>query len=105
MFTDSEAAVMVDFVRANPDAPTEAMFIHLSLATRIKPRPLDREDMVILNVFHRVATECLAYDKHVQAMLEASSPPAAPAGNAWPGDLALTPQPGAFDPAGFSPRR
>lgn len=91
-----------EFVIANRDAPADAIAIHLAIKKiggTMTPEPVE---ITLWNVFKTVFL--LVHDALVDADRQAAvvEPVAA---QAWPGDLAMQPQPSAFDPAGFSPRR
>jgi hypothetical protein len=95
-----------EFVLANREAPAESIAIDLALKKVGGSMQPSAREIKLWSVFRTVFL--LIHDQidaEEEAAAAAAVPPAAPAGKAWPGDLALTPQPSAFDPAGFSPRR
>ncbi|GAA2871852.1 hypothetical protein GCM10010837_24230 [Aminobacter niigataensis] len=92
-----------DFIAANRDAPAEAIPIHLALKRiggSTQPEPLEK---TLWTVFKTVFL--LVHDAIVEAERAAVETLPAGAATIWPGDLAMQPQPSAFDAAGFSPRR
>jgi hypothetical protein len=100
-FTRSEAVIMADFVRANPDAPLMAMYKHLEIAQRLQPTTPNAEDMLVLSLFHAAVTCGLAFER---AQAAEASEPEAPRTAVWPGDRSFKVQEPAFSPTGFSPR-
>ena len=92
------------FVRANPDAPAEAIPIHLRLrGGRGLPETGPRE-IVAWRVFAFTLMQLDRLDAEQAAPATASPADAAPP-VAAAGDMALMPQPGGFAPTGFTPRR
>lgn len=102
LFDREEAAIMADFVRANPDAPVPAMFIHLGLQKRYPRTEPNRADEFVLSLFHAACKTAIQFEADQAAEAAAKEPPA-PAGG-WPGEQALKPSQPAFAPTGFSPR-
>lgn len=102
-FTSEEAAIMADFVRDNPDAPVEAMFIHLSLKKRYPRTEPNRADLFVLSLFHAACKAAIAFEADQAAEQAAAKTKPAPSGG-WPGDRALQPSKPAMSPSGFSPR-
>lgn len=91
-----------DFVIANRDAPAEAIAIHLArkkIGGTMTPEPVE---ITLWTVFKTVFL--LVHDAIVEAAKQATPAPAEPAPS-WPGDLAMQPQPGAFDATGYLTRR
>ncbi|MCZ8545060.1 hypothetical protein OOJ09_12775 [Mesorhizobium qingshengii] len=103
VFDSEEAAIMADFVRGNPEAPAEAMFIHLGLKKRYPRTEPNTADHFVLSLFHAACRAALKFEQQVAAEKAAAEFAAAPAGG-WPGERALEPQKPAFSPSGFSPR-
>jgi hypothetical protein len=101
IFTKDEAAIMVDFVRANPDAPVLAMFNHLTLTKRLPRTSPNRDDEFVLTLFH--AAVKAAHQLEADRAAEQAAKQPAPQGT-WPGEQALKPAEPAFSPTGFSPR-
>ncbi len=92
------------FVRANADAPAEAIPIHLKLkGFRDLPETGPRE-IAAWRVFAFTLMQLDRLDAEQAALATASPADAAPP-VAAAGDLALMPQPGGFAPTGFTPRR
>lgn len=92
-----------DFVAANRDAPAEAIAIHLALKKLGGSTAPDKLEISLWNVFKTVFV--LVHEALVEADRAAVEALPAGASNIWPGELAMQPQPGAFDAAGFVPRR
>lgn len=103
IFDLEEAAIMADFVRGNPDAPVEAMFIHLSLKKRYPRTEPNRADLFVLSLFHAACKAAIAFEADQAAETAAAEAKPAPSGG-WPGDRALQPSKPAMSPSGFSPR-
>jgi len=103
LFDREEAAIMADFVRTNPDAPVEAMFIHLGLQKRYPRTEPNTADRFVLGMFHAAASAAIKFEADRAAEEAAAQAKPAPAGT-WPGEQALKPQEPAFSPTGFSPR-
>ncbi|WP_164762023.1 hypothetical protein, partial [Mesorhizobium sp. M7A.T.Ca.TU.009.02.1.1] len=103
IFAREEAAIMADFVRDNPDAPVEAMFIHLSLKKRYPRTEPNRADLFVLSLFHAACKAAIAFEADQAAEEAAAKTKPAPSGG-WPGDRALQPSKPAMSPTGFSPR-
>jgi len=96
------ASCAAEFVRQNPDAPAEAISIHL----RLKGYKAVPTSGLLTGAAWRVFAFTLQQRDAVRREVakQLVQQPAEPA-PAWPGDLTMQPQPGAFDAAGFSPRR
>ena len=97
--TRDDAQIMADFVRANPEAPVDAMSIHLAL-TRRQPRgELSAVDRFALKLFHQAVTAAIAFDKEIEAINLAKLQPQ-PIGH-YPGRQSFVPEPAPFAPTGF----
>ncbi len=103
LFDRDEAAIMADFVRANPDAPVAAMYIHLGLQKRYPRTEPNTADLFVLSLFHAACKAAIQFEADQAAEEAAKAPPAAPAGG-WPGEQALQPSQPAFAPTGFTAR-
>lgn len=103
MFDREEAAIMADFVRANPDAPVLAMFNQLTLVKRYDRTEPNLADVFVLTLFHAACTAAfkfhLAQEAEKAGMASRSSP-----ASTWPGEQAFKPQEAGFAATGFSPR-
>lgn len=103
VFDLEEAAIMADFVRDNPDAPLEAMFIHLGLKKRYPRTEPNRADMFVLSLFHAACKAAFKFEADQAAEEAASAAQPAPAGS-WPGERAMQPSDPVFAPTGFTAR-
>jgi len=103
VFDREEATIMADFVRDNPDAPVEAMFIHLSLKKRYPRTEPNNADMLVLSLFHAACVAAFKFEQQAAAVKAAAEFAAAPAAS-WPGERAFEPEKPVFSPSGFSPR-
>ncbi|TIL53788.1 MAG: hypothetical protein E5Y83_05725 [Mesorhizobium sp.] len=103
IFGRDEAAVMADFVRDNPDAPVEAMFIHLGLKKRYPRTEPNTADLFTLSLFHAACRAAIKFEADQAAAEAAAKAKPEPSGG-WPGVRALQPQKPALSPSGFSPR-
>lgn len=103
IFEREEAAIMADFVRANPDAPVLAMFNQLTLVKRSPRTEPNLADVFVLSLFHAacLAAHKFEADQAAEEAARAEKPAAAPP---WPGEQAFKPQDAGFAPTGFSPR-
>lgn len=101
----ARARTAAAFVRSNPDAPAEAIPIQLKLkGFRDVPPPGPRE-LAAWRVFAFALKELARVDMEAArlAQFEAARTPPRPSAHA--DQMALMPQPGSFDPSGFTPRR
>ncbi|RWN78063.1 MAG: hypothetical protein EOS02_09900 [Mesorhizobium sp.] len=103
VFSRDEAAIMADFVRDNPDAPVEAMFIHLGLKKRYPRTEPNTADLFVLSLFHAACRAAIKFEAD-QASAEAAAKAKPEPSGGWPGERALQPQKPALSPSGFSPR-
>lgn len=103
LFDREEAAIMADFVRGNPDAPVEAMFIHLGLQKRYVRTEPNRADLFVLSLFHAACKAAFKFEADQTAEAEAAKVKPEPSGR-WPGERAMQPSDPVFAPTGFSPR-
>ncbi|MER9622665.1 hypothetical protein NKI98_14700 [Mesorhizobium sp. M0222] len=103
LFDREEAAIMADFVRGNPDAPVEAMFIHLGLQKRYPRTEPNRADLFVLSLFHAAASAAIKFEAERAAEEAAAQAKPEPSGR-WPGERAMQPSDPVFAPTGFSPR-
>lgn len=92
---------MAEFVRDNPDAPIDALPIHLALKKREPRRELSAVDRFALTMFRTACLAAIAFDKEQGALQPQPAPPA----GGWPGKRAFDPEPGPFAATGFSARR
>lgn len=97
--TLEEAQVMVDFVRDNPEAPVDAMSIHLALTKRQPRVELSAVDRFALKLFHQAVTAAIAFDKEIEA-IELGKLQPQPLGR-YPGRQSFVPEPAPFAPTGF----
>lgn len=101
-----EAHCAAAFLRQWPEGKPDAIVIHLRRAGfKDVPEP-GRRELAAWKVFAVTLAELDAIDRaeaDERRLAELMTSPA-PAPR-WPGDLAMQPQPGPFDAAGFSPRR
>lgn len=93
------------FVRANADAPAAAIPIELGLRGFIGLPETRLCELAAWRVFAFTLRELDRLDAELQAREAAAQTAASPRPVAAAGDLALMPQPDAFAPTGFSPRR
>ncbi|ESZ32712.1 hypothetical protein [Mesorhizobium sp. L2C066B000] len=103
VFDLEEAAIMAEFVRDNPDAPLEAMFIHLGLKKRTPRTEPNRADLFVLSLFHAACKAAFKFEADQAAEAEAAKVKPEPSGR-WPGERAMQPSDPVFAPTGFSPR-
>ncbi|WP_156932464.1 hypothetical protein [Mesorhizobium sp. LNJC391B00] len=103
LFDREEAAIMADFVRGNPDAPVEAMFIHLGLQKRYPRTEPNTADRFVLGLFHAAASAAIKFEAERAAEEAAAQAKPEPSGR-WPGEGAMQPSDPVFAPTGFSPR-
>lgn len=105
VFTVEDAQIMADFVRDNPEAPVDAMAIHLGLKKRAPRAELSPVDRFALKLFHQAVMAAIAFDKEVKAIeLEKIAHGTTMAGR-YPGLRSFTREPAPFSPTGFRPLR
>lgn len=99
--TDQATHEAAAFIRANPDAPAEAIPVHLGLKKLAKPQADDARALLAWRVFGFTLKELDAFDRAAKAAMR----PAEPQASGFPGELAMTPQKDPFAPGGFSALR
>lgn len=99
------ANLAAKFVRENPEAPVEAVAIHVHMAKhgRQSGPDLNHRERAAWTVF-RATLVALDEAEKARAAEEAAAQAKPEPSGGWPGERALQPQKPAFSPSGFSPR-